>query len=214
MESTTPIISSPNGSQNDTTTIYPPGDVTLKVTEGINCQWFLVSSDILRAASSYFTKLFASSFVEGQAVGNTNPNRNEKCPEVTLQDDYIDAMEVILSILHYRFLDTCWRLEPEMLVRVAVQSDKYQCNDSLQPWISQWVTNIRELETVEEYGLLITATSLFGIPEHLRSTSALAIRRLPPSFDKTWSQHDMIHFLPEHIKGECAKKKKLNTGTK
>lgn len=129
------------------------GGATTEVTKR-----FLVSSEILQLASPYFGKMFSSSFVEGQAVANKDGDGDRKCPEVSLQEDDPEAMEIILSILHYRFLESYQRLEPEKLAMVALHSDKYRCNNSLQPWINKWVTTIRQLETVEEYGLLLTAT--------------------------------------------------------
>lgn len=163
---------------------------------------FLVSSEILQLASPYFGKMFSSSFVEGQAVGNKDGDGDRKCPEVSLPEDDPEVMEIILSILHYRFLDSYQRLEPEMLATVALHSDKYQCNNSLQPWINKWVTSVRELERVEEYGLILTATYLFGIPEHFQSASVSAIRHVPQSFEEVWSQHDIISLLPQEVKGE------------
>ncbi|OAQ58906.1 hypothetical protein VFPPC_16937 [Pochonia chlamydosporia 170] len=145
--------------------------------------------------------MFSSSFVEGRAVANKDEDGDRKYPEVSLQEDDPEAMEIILSILHYRFLDSYQRLEPEMLAIVALHSDKYRCNNSLQPWINKRVTTVRQLETVEEYGLLLTATYLFGIPEHFQFASISAIRHVPQSFEEVWSQHDTISLLPQEVNG-------------
>lgn len=212
MDSTSPTTSVPEDQQNDTGCLHlqPRGDVILVVGGATTelTKRFLVSSEILQLASPYFGKMFSSSFVEGRAVANKDEDGDRKCPEVSLQEDDPEAMEIILSILHYRFLDSYQRLEPEMLAIVALHSDKYRCNNSLQPWINKWVTTIRQLETVEEYGLLLTATHLFGIPEHFQSASVSAIRHVPQSFEEVWSQHDIISLLPQEVRGETCKRKK------
>lgn len=197
MDNPTPEILASAGEAEDVTIqLHPNGDAVLVVRAG-STKRFLVSSQILQLASKYFNSLFSGPWTESQAT------QRGECPHIPLKDDDPDAMEIILSILHFRSSETYESLEPEMLAKVARHSDKYQCNLPLRPWISQWVRNVREPSNVEEHGLLLTAAYLFGFPEHFQEISSTAIRNVPAGFDTAWANHDIISFLPQEIKGEC-----------
>lgn len=148
------------------------GDATLVVEP----KRFVVSSEILKISSEYFKALFSPIFQEGKAI------QNRDNPEIVLHDDDPEVMELILSILHYRFQDNFHHFEPHMILQVAQHSDKYQCNKPLTPWITQWLQNIPTGGSVSDYDCLLTAAYVFGAEQHLKAISVAAIRNLPLDF--------------------------------
>jgi BTB/POZ domain-containing protein len=74
------------------------GDVVLAVSDPISGlkREFLVSSTVLCLASDYFKTLLTSDFKEACQL------RTEVCPTITMEDDDVDAMLVVLSIMHFK----------------------------------------------------------------------------------------------------------------
>ncbi|KAJ4203386.1 hypothetical protein NW767_005503 [Fusarium falciforme] len=179
--------------------LYPNGDAILVVHHrtkpSIKC---LVSSTILRVASPYFESLFGSNFKEGAAV------RQGECPEITLQEDDPEAMEIILSILHFKYSEKFSSLKPALLAAVARQSDKYSCNVALRPWISTWLSGIESESDPKDIGLLLTAAYFFRSTESISTVSKGAVPHLNLDFDSEWSKHEMTAILPFEIKDALA----------
>ncbi|KAJ4219381.1 hypothetical protein FSOLCH5_012246 [Fusarium solani] len=176
--------------------LYPNGDAILVVHHrtkpSMKC---LVSSTILRVASPYFESLFGSNFKEGAAV------RQGECPEITLQEDDPEAMEIILSILHFKYSEKFSSLKPALLAAVARQSDKYSCNVALRPWISTWLSGIEGVSDPKDIGLLLTAAYFFRSTESISTVSKGAVPHLNLDFDSEWSKHEVTAILPFEIKG-------------
>ncbi|KAI8655164.1 BTB domain-containing protein [Fusarium keratoplasticum] len=179
--------------------LYPNGDAILVVHHrtkpSMKC---LVSSTILRVASPYFESLFGSNFKEGAAV------RQGECPEITLQEDDPEAMEIILSILHFKYSEKFSSLKPALLAAVARQSDKYSCNVALRPWISTWLSGIENVSDPKDIGLLLTAAYFFRSTESISTVSKGAVPHLNLDFDSEWSKHEMTAILPFEIKDALA----------
>ncbi|KAF4976187.1 hypothetical protein FZEAL_7106 [Fusarium zealandicum] len=175
--------------------LYPNGDAIVVVhhptKQSLKC---LVSSIILRAASPYFDALFGSDFKEGASV------RQGNCPEITLQEDDPDAMEIILSALHFKYSSRFTSLTPAELASVARQSDKYTCNGALQPWISTWLSTIEDVADPKDAGLLLTAAYFFRSPESISIVSRKAIPHLNLDFEAGWSKDQTTAALPFEIK--------------
>ncbi|KAK3381053.1 hypothetical protein B0H63DRAFT_545370 [Podospora didyma] len=97
---------------------------------------FLVSSKILALASKYFANLFSLKFAEGRRLAFGGEQAR-----IELMEDYLDAMEFLLSILHSKTTDTIVSENPsyEMIASIAVQTDKYLCSDAIKPWIACWM---------------------------------------------------------------------------
>ncbi|KAK2601537.1 hypothetical protein QQS21_004922 [Conoideocrella luteorostrata] len=181
--------------ENETVHLHPNGDAVL-VIQSDPGRRYLVSSKTLQLASDYFDVLFRPTFAEGKAT------QNGECPDIILKEDDPEAMAIILSILHHRFSESHWVIKPQLLAKVAQHSDKYQCNLSLQPWISYWVRNVQGLSGIEEFGLMLTAAYFFRIQQHFSEMSATVIRNIPIDFDAVWAEHDIIGYLPQFVKDE------------
>lgn len=109
--------------------LHPRGDAILIVCHEFKPprKW-LVSSHVLGVASPYFERLLNSEFKEGKAV------QNGECPEIALQEDDPDAMNIILSSLHYKKESTMMTLD--LFNSLAIHSDKYKCSQAFHTWVS------------------------------------------------------------------------------
>ncbi|KFA81335.1 hypothetical protein S40288_08300 [Stachybotrys chartarum IBT 40288] len=156
---------------------------------------FHILSSVLIVASPYFERLLGPFFSEGNSLKLGKP------PRIFLVDDEVDAMEIILSILHHQPTPSCNEATPEVLASVAVHSDKYSCNRVLQPWVSRWLLQARSTATPDDYGLLLSAAYLFESDSDTLETSRSIIKELTRDFDTTWSQHEIISRVPQELRG-------------
>ncbi len=97
-----PILQAEEAFQVETVRLHPEADATLVVhgdaTSAIRKE-FLVSSSVLSVTSDYFKALFRSGFKEGLET------QRGDYPTIFMGEDDPEAMEAILSLLHYRNLE-------------------------------------------------------------------------------------------------------------
>ncbi|KAK1690139.1 hypothetical protein BDP55DRAFT_701371 [Colletotrichum godetiae] len=171
--------------------LHPSWDAALIVSHNNPRKKFLVSSHILRVASRYFNSLLASKFEEGAKIQSGSK------PDITLHDDNPEAMEMILSILHYKYQDKWYTLSARMVSVVAMQCDKYDCAASLRPWVNQWLANFGQVER-GDVGYLLVATASLGEAAKFQKMSKAAVLQLPMNFDfKAWSEDEVLSALPD-----------------
>lgn len=176
--------------------LHPSGDAIIVIfgPGRAKCHGrFLVSSAILRLASSYFRILFGPDFKEGADL------RKSTCPETGLEEDWPEEMEILLSILHFHNLHHYRDLDPKTVALVAHQSDKYDCGAALLPWGASWFHGTGKL-TDEQYGYLLTAAYLLDSDEGFRGVLHTAIRKMTPSFRAAWYGNELIGRLPQKMK--------------
>ncbi|KDN68927.1 hypothetical protein CSUB01_11625 [Colletotrichum sublineola] len=177
--------------------LHPDGDVVLVVGDH-ECspkRQLLVHSKVLVIASPYFATLFGPVFQEGRTA------KQENCPRIKLEEDDAEAMEIVLSLLHFKAKDEYKNIEPRLLALVARASDKYGCNTTLSPWIFRWLYDTPEPSSPEEHGYLLVAAYLFDATDHWRSISTRAVKQMAPGFGASWSNHEVLSLLPQHIEG-------------
>ncbi|KAK5994309.1 hypothetical protein PT974_04782 [Cladobotryum mycophilum] len=170
----------------------PDGDAILILEDPTGEKRFLVSSKILSLASPVFSSLFTSGFKEGIQT------RRGDCPSIPLREDNADAMEIILSILHYKNDDIPNLMDAESLAHVAIQSDKYDCNHALKPWISHWCKSFRDVKQPKDMGFMLLAAYLFRSVDFY-GLSKQAAQELPPTFTTEWEQHESLAMLPDFV---------------
>ncbi|KAK1636136.1 hypothetical protein BDP81DRAFT_461479 [Colletotrichum phormii] len=171
--------------------LHPSWDAALIVSHNNTRKKFLVSSHILRVASRYFDSLLASKFEEGAKT------QSGLKPDITLHDDNPEAMEMILSILHYKYQDKWYTLSARMVSVVAMHCDKYDCAASLRPWVNQWLANFGQVER-GDVGYLLVATASLGEAAKFQKMSKAAVLQLPMNFDfKAWSEDEVLSALPD-----------------
>ena len=176
--------------------LHPEGNAVLTICDPTSetPSRFLVSSQVLSAASVYISALFKPCFKEGLQT------RQGEYPTIPLEDDDPGAMKTILSLLHYHNVEDYDVLDPESLATVAIQSDKYDCTKALRPWVSQWFGNSKEVSKPEELGFLLVAAYFFDTPMHFKDISTRAVRDVNPDLASMWRDPKM-NLLPEGIKG-------------
>ncbi|KZL84717.1 btb poz-like protein [Colletotrichum incanum] len=174
--------------------LHPAWDAALVVADENSLKKFLVSSQVLRIASTYFNTLFTSNFEEG-----TKTQEGLK-PEIHLHDDSPDAVEVILSILHYQYKSEWNTMSPESFAVIATHCDKYCCTASLRPWVDKWIANSSRIIERRDIGCLLLATSAFGEALPFQKISRLAVLQLPLDYDfNSWSKDETLASLPGEI---------------
>jgi hypothetical protein len=194
-----PRIESQDLLRNETSDVVqldPEGDAVLIVDDAahITSKKFLVSSKVLSLASPVFSRMFGSNFREGIQTRQGNP------PSIPLKEDDPDAVESILSLLHFRNLSIPDSMGPERLAMLAIQCGKYDCNGALRPWIALWCDGYQNISSPEDFGFMLLAAYLF------RSTkfpyiSAKAAKALVPDFVSKWGKQKILALLPERVTG-------------
>ncbi|EXF85448.1 hypothetical protein CFIO01_12356 [Colletotrichum fioriniae PJ7] len=182
--------------------LHPSWDVALVVAHDNTQKKFLVSSHILKVASKSFNSLLASQFEEG---AKTQPDSK---PDILLHHDNPDAMEIILSILHYKHRDEWYNLSAKMIADLAVHLDKYDCSASLRLWVNHWLINFGQVEH-GDVGYLLAATAYLGESAKFQKMTRSAILYLPMNFDfNAWSEDEVVSALPDNVIRNIARKMK------
>ncbi|KAK2005372.1 hypothetical protein LZ32DRAFT_513826, partial [Colletotrichum eremochloae] len=180
--------------------LHPKGDVVLVVSGSVSGleRRFLVHSELLTIVSPYFAALFGPVFREGRET------KQGTSLQAQLKEDDTEAMEIILSLLHFKTKDEYKNIEPRLLALVARESNKYGCTTALWHWIFRWLHDTPEPLNAEEHGCLLVATYLFGATDHWKAISTRAIKQLAPGFRTSWSGQEVLSLLPQHIEvGRC-----------
>lgn len=132
----------------------------------------LVSGKHLELASSVFKKMLTGPFTEGKAdvSGFRLIKTSDWDPE---------AFKIILTIMHGYNRDVPRSLSLEMLVKVAMIINYYDCLESVEPYTDIWLEALRsELPTV--YGrdciLCLFISWFFSEPIMFRNMTGLALR--------------------------------------
>ncbi|KAK1715529.1 uncharacterized protein BDZ83DRAFT_708337 [Colletotrichum acutatum] len=181
--------------------LHPSWDVALIVAHNTQKK-FLVSSHILRVASRSFNSLLVSKLEEG---AKTQPDLK---PDIILRHDDPEAMEIILSILHYRHQDEWYNLSAKMIAVMAVHLDKYDCSASLRLWVNHWLVNFGQVEHGDVIYLL-AATALLGESAKFQKMTRSAILYLPMNFDfNAWSDDEFVSALLDNIIRNIVRKMK------
>ncbi|TKW50812.1 hypothetical protein CTA1_5308 [Colletotrichum tanaceti] len=180
------------------TELHPHADLVLVLRRGSTepARKYLVHSEVLVAASPYFTTLLGPNFCEGHAL------RSETRPEITLEEDDPEAMDVLLSALHHKTKSQHNNVDLQLLAHIARASDKYRCNVALSPWVFRWLQESKHPDDTLEHGLLLMAAYLFDAKDKFPTISAEAIKHLPLGFAASWADHDILSAFPDKIIGK------------
>jgi hypothetical protein len=182
------------------------GDLIIEVHDvnRIRARLFLVSSHILTIASPVFATMLGPTFKEGQQLLESRQQNAAQQPSILLDEDEVNAMDFILSSLHYKYDRIKDQLSASAIADIAVQSDKYDLHGVLAPWINLWchpdrfpvspASKIRDMG----YGLLVAY--LFQSP-NLLAMSANYAKKLPRNFAKSWKSNKFMSRLPKIFQG-------------
>ncbi|KAK5993698.1 hypothetical protein PT974_07134 [Cladobotryum mycophilum] len=176
--------------------LHKKGDVVLVVSEGTagKSAKFLVHSEVLQAASDYFTRLFNPFFKEGDML------ETEECPEIELKEDDPAAMKILLSLVHFKDFHKYETLTLREIHAVAKLSDKYLFNDALKPWCSLWasISDI-DLYSPKDYGLSLAIAHLLFDNNTMFNVMESMVHNTVPHLDKVWSSTEFLENIPQHL---------------
>ncbi|CAF3451611.1 unnamed protein product [Fusarium graminearum] len=141
-----------------------PGQVEIRM---------LVSGTHLVLASSYFEKMFSGPFVEG------NADHRSGLRQVTASDWDPKAFNIVLTVIHGYHRDVPRSLDLEMLAKVAMIVDYYECHEIFELYAEIWIGRLQsEVPTV--YGrdciLCLFISWVFSQPEMFQAMTQLALR--------------------------------------
>ena len=110
------------------------GDIHLAVEspEAEEPAIFLVSRKILSMSSPVFKAMLGPQFLEGQSASGNG------IPTVTVKDDSIKAMGIILHAIHLQGHQVPETVSCSLLRHLAVVCDKYDLRKSLGTWPETW----------------------------------------------------------------------------
>ncbi|KAF3806781.1 hypothetical protein GCG54_00000147 [Colletotrichum gloeosporioides] len=179
-------------------------DAVLVVTKDNTIRKFRVCSNVLGAASPYFDSLLVvPTFSEAIKV------QNGQRPDIHLvENHYPDAMEVMLSILHYRMQRKWDMVTPKELATIAICADQYRCVEALKAQIGQWLVGQPKSNKAEpdEIGYLLVALQRFEHPEEFSRMLVAAVMNIPFSFDfGSWAADPIISELDEDLRARIQK---------
>lgn len=180
-------------------TLHPDGDAILVIpgSDPNSNGRFLVSSTVLCIASPVFKVLLTSlHFQEGLDV------QKGLCPEILLAEDDQEAMQILLSILHFKNPEDYFQLDAEVIAKIAVHCDKYDCIEAMKPWASIWLDGDGFDGDV---GLFLSAAFNFRSSSALRKLSFIAIRDVDLETAAKWAKKEMIYSIPDELLGMEAK---------
>ncbi|KAF5725195.1 hypothetical protein FMUND_58 [Fusarium mundagurra] len=132
----------------------------------------LVSGKHLELASPIFKTMVTGSFAEGKADASG-------FRQITASDWNPEAFKIILTIMHGYNRDVPRSLSLEMLVKVAMIVNYYDCLESVELYTDIWLEGLRsELPTV--YGrdcvLCMVVSWVFSEPTMFQNMTELALR--------------------------------------
>jgi hypothetical protein len=61
---------------------------------------------------------------------------------IEMLDDDAYGLDILFSIIHYKFYEIPDRPDVSQLYKIALVADKYDCTHLLVPWMKNWVTGL------------------------------------------------------------------------
>jgi hypothetical protein len=133
----------------------------------------LVSGNHLALASSYFEKMFAGPFTEGKTD-------HSGLRQVKASDWDPEAFNILLTAIHGYHRDVPRSLSLEMLAKLAMIVDYYQCHESVELYADIWLESLKS-EIPKAYGkdciLSMFISWVFVQPDIFQKMTRLALRQ-------------------------------------
>lgn len=115
--------------------ISPQGDMALKVSSAAGETRFVVDSHVLCLASPVFRAMLGPNFKEGHDLRHAEEVEEEYVLPL-LDDDNIEAFEIILNAIHLQNAKVPQTVSYETLLELAVIVEKYQMYQVSAGWIT------------------------------------------------------------------------------
>ena len=174
-----------------TIAIDPEGDVVLLVGDTMAKARLLVSSKVLRLASSVFAAMLGPHFLEGDSLVS-----GRGC-EIELPEDDPDAMTLICNCIHFRGNAVPSKVAFTTLKAFAILSDRYDFTKALSSWSALW---LRRWELEDGFEDLLIVTYALDCVAPFAEISRRAILSQIGSFDTHRVMYG-FHMIPNFLLG-------------
>jgi hypothetical protein len=137
-----------------------------------------VSSRHLRLASPRFdTMLTKDKWAEGV------PNKNDGRYHISAEDWDVEAFLLLLNVLHHRNRQVPRSLSLEMLAKIAVLIDYYECAEAVELCTERWTEHIRNASPVpsvfcRDLMLWMCIAWVLRMPDEFTQTTAIAFKQI------------------------------------
>lgn len=134
---------------------------------------FKVSSKHLTVASRRFHKMLSGDWVEANKV------YSDGCRHVDLEDIFdLNALRILLDILHGKTRSVPRSLELEMLTKVAVLVDDFGCHEAVEVWSDMWIQHLEDSlpkDSTEDLISWILISVVFHKPAPFKEITRIAV---------------------------------------
>jgi hypothetical protein len=89
-----------------------------------------ISTSILSLASEYHDRLFNGHMPQVHDIPNRKP------VFLNLNEEDLQALEVILRAFHYQMTAPLTNLDSSLITKIALHTDKYYTRDMLETWVT------------------------------------------------------------------------------
>lgn len=137
-----------------------------------NCFYIQVSAKHLIFASPVFKRILTGSWKESNAYLQKGP------VEITAESWDIEAFLVVLHAIHGKNYDIPRKLTLEMLAKVAVIADYYECKESLYFMTDIWLNSMDERIPItysRDLILWLWVSWFFQLPSHFKESTSTVI---------------------------------------
>ncbi|KAL6922979.1 hypothetical protein FSST1_000253 [Fusarium sambucinum] len=140
----------------------------------------LVSGKHLVLASSYFKKMFSGPFIEGKA------HHQSGLRQVTASDWDPKAFNIVLTAIHGYHREVPRFLDLEMLAKVAMVVDYYECHEIVELYAEIWIGGLKS-EVPTDYGrdciLCLFVSWVFLQPKMFQAMARLVLSHSGKTID-------------------------------
>jgi hypothetical protein len=134
---------------------------------------YQVSSRHLQLASPWFKRAMT------EATWSESKRENGKY-QIIPRDWDEDAFLMLLNIFHLRTKQVPRAISLEMLARVGVLVDYYECEEAIEMFTAMWIDEVKKTDIPSTYCrdlvLWIWVAWIFDLPKHFEDASAVAIK--------------------------------------
>ncbi|KAF2790571.1 hypothetical protein K505DRAFT_282387 [Melanomma pulvis-pyrius CBS 109.77] len=144
--------------------------------------YYYVSSRHLRLASPKFESMLSSEkWTEGV------PDENDGLYHISAEDWDTEALLLLLNVLHLRNRQVPRSVSLEMLAKIAVLIDYYECAEAVELCSEAWVKHLRATSPIpsefcRDLVLWMCIAWVLRLPHEFTQTTAVAIRRADEEF--------------------------------
>jgi hypothetical protein len=139
--------------------------------------WYYVSRRHLVSASPTLDRMLS-----GTGWKEGIRDENDGLYHVPADDWDSEALLCVLQILHLRNSQVPRKMSLEMLAKIAVLIDFYNCAEALEPFTEKWIEHLRVTTPVPSYFcrdlmLWMCTAWVLKLPQEFAQTTTVAIRR-------------------------------------